>query len=181
MRGPSHLCHSAASCSAFGRSFPPAIRLHAFGLRSNIEDSDTFKTLHNVEQPSCADAVLAGFILLKLLGRDAQGLREVCLAHLEYEPTLAYLSANISVNGGCASGCGTRRRRADMGAIKAQQPRTGNRPMAWLKKTAPARGCARAAIPRMPMGGGHPVFISQASPPPLVPSRVLGRPKFLHG
>ena len=27
-------------------TFPAAIRLHAFGLRSNIEDSDTFKTLH---------------------------------------------------------------------------------------------------------------------------------------
>src|SRR5258708_6918289 len=71
--------------------------------------------------------------------------------------------------------------RASHGAIKAQQPRAGNRPMAAAKETAPARGCARAAIPRMPMGGGHPVFISQASPPPLVPSRVLGRPKFLHG
>ena len=32
-------------------------------------------------------------------------------------------------------------------SIKAQQPQAGNRPMAWLKKTAPARGCARGAIP----------------------------------
>ena len=53
--------------------------------------------------------------------------------------------------------------------------------MAWLKKTAPARGCARAAIPRMPMGGGAS-GIHLTSKPTTVGSKqsVLGQYQNFH-
>ena len=57
------------------------------------------------EEARRADAVHAVFIFLNLLKRDAQFLPKPVLAQLEREPALAHPSADIRVDGGCASSC----------------------------------------------------------------------------
>ena len=58
-----------------------------------------------LEQTRCADAVDAFFIFLNLLERDTQFFADLVLAHIERQPALAHSSANIHVDGGCASKC----------------------------------------------------------------------------
>jgi hypothetical protein len=73
--------------------------------RVQTSTTANFQNPANAKQPRRADAVLPSFIFLNLLLRDAQGLRELRLAHFEYVPTLAHSSTNISINGGCTPRC----------------------------------------------------------------------------
>jgi hypothetical protein len=79
---------------------------HLSGLRIAFKHRrhGYFQNTANAEQPRRADPVLACFILLNLLFRDVQGLRDVFLAHFECVPTRAHSFTNISINGGCLSG-----------------------------------------------------------------------------
>src|ERR1700681_4395603 len=53
--------------------------------------------------PQGSAPVDAPFIFLNLLERDAQFPAQLCLAHIKREPLLAHPSADVSVDGACAS------------------------------------------------------------------------------
>jgi hypothetical protein len=57
----------------------PTVVAYFFG-RSNIDAIPTFKVLQNLIETRRTDAVIARFIFLKLLLRDAQPLRKLGLA-----------------------------------------------------------------------------------------------------
>jgi hypothetical protein len=83
---------------------PPRQPLHLritleHGRQRDVQDPAYF------EQARCADAVDAFFIFLNLLKRDTQFCADLVLAHIERQSALAHSSADIHVDGGCASWC----------------------------------------------------------------------------
>jgi hypothetical protein len=55
------------------------------------------------EKTRRADAVLTTFVFLNLLERDTQFLAQPLLAHFKHKHLLAHPSADVSVDGACAS------------------------------------------------------------------------------
>ena len=68
------------------------------GRQGDIQD------FADVEQAHRTDAVGSLFIILNLLKRDTQDTGDLCLAHVEREPTLAHSFADVFVDGSCALG-----------------------------------------------------------------------------